>query len=105
MSEMTIRCNEQPRLMLDWDQLTKKEQADFDYLDQRNQPEASFVRYKGVVYDLGEFMAIDKRVAPHPQRMGWEAFDGYHSDSYFSAVLVRYCKDDDDRVVMATAIS
>lgn len=104
MSDMTVKCNEHPRLLINWDQLTPKEQKDFDYLDQHNQPEASFVRYKGVVYDLGEFMTVTP-VNANAQREGWKGFDGYHSDSFFSGVLVRYCKDNDDYVVMATYMS
>ena len=45
-------------------------------------------------------MRIDSAIAPHPQREGWERFDGYASDSFFSGVLVKYV--DSDRVIIAT---
>ncbi|MDE1767244.1 MAG: hypothetical protein KGI27_13380 [Thaumarchaeota archaeon] len=98
---LRIITNNQPRLILDWDQLTTKEQADFDYLSEDERVGRDFVRYRGIAYDLGDFMR-----ATGDQLKGW---DGYHGDSYFSAVLVRYARDgnliDHDRVVMALALA
>src|SRR6185369_11732596 len=85
-----------------WHELTAAEQCEFDWLDtddKRN--EATFFRYKGVVYALSEFMRITPAIAPHCQRPGWEAFDGYHSDSFFSGVLIKYA-DDYEQVIAAT---
>jgi len=102
---MTIRCNNIPRDILSWHDLTAKERADFDYLDTEDeQYSAQFVRYRGACYDLGEFMCIDRTIAPHCQRPGWESFDGYHSDTFFSATLVRLV-DDGERVIMARCYS
>jgi len=99
---MTIKTNNVPRDVLHWWDLTDVERAEFDYLDfDTAQSDASFFRYRGNVYDLGEFSRIDKTVAPHPQRQGWEAWDGYHSDSYFSGILVKYVQDF-ERVIVAT---
>lgn len=102
---MQIKCNWQTRPVLRWYELTKKERKEFDYLDSGDkQDSATFVRYRGWVYDLGEFSYIRPPVAPHPQRPGWEKFDGYHGDSFFSGVLVKYLHDEwhDDEVIMAT---
>lgn len=101
---MTIKTNNVPRNVLQWFDLTVAERGsgDFDYLDTVDaQASASFFRYRGTVYDLSEFMYIDKTVAPHPQRQGWEDWDGYHSDSFFSGLLVRYVEDC-ERVIVAT---
>ncbi|MNK49862.1 hypothetical protein D3C87_687270 [compost metagenome] len=99
---MQLKCNNQPRDVIDWHALTAKEQAEFDYLaSDDTQESASFFRYKGLVYDLGEFARITPSIAPHPQREGWEHFDGYASDSAFSGTLVRYV-DDFERVIVAT---
>lgn len=99
---MTIKTNNVPRDVLHWYELTDAERAEFDYLDSDDaQCSASFFRHRGTVYDIGEIIRIDKTVAPHPQRQGWEKWDGYHSDSYFSGILVRYVEDC-ERVIIAT---
>ena len=86
---MQIKTNHKPRHILYRWQLTPKESAEFDYLPEN---EGEFLRYKGQVYDLGEFMRIEKSTAPHCQREGWEKWHGYSSDSFFSGVLVKYCE-------------
>lgn len=98
---MTIKTNNQYRHTIDWDQLTDKERREFDYLETVGERMfAEFTRYKGQVYDVSEFMHINGCVAPHPQRQGWEQWDGYHSDSYFSGILIR--RDQSGRVCLAT---
>lgn len=93
---MIITTNNQPREILTWYDLTLDEQKDFDYLEEGD---GSFFRYKGQVYDLGEFMRIDKVIAPHPQREGWEQWSGYASENFFSGVLVRYTADFESVIV------
>jgi len=93
MSNLTIKTNNVPRLLEYSYQLRAKELQDFDYLDADELAGRDFVRYKGQVYDLGEFM----RCPANSEMEGW---DGYSSDSYFSGVLVKYCKDM-DQVIMA----
>ena len=88
---ITIKTNNVPRDVLYWWELTDTERAEFDYLDSEvAQSDASFFRHRGNVYDLGEFMISPVK--------GW---DGYHSDSYFSGMLVRYVEDC-ERVIIAT---
>ena len=88
---MKIICNNKPRHVLTWYDLTDFEQSNFDYLDSDDaQANASFVRYRGWVYDLGEFMRTPDDLKP---------FDGYASDSFFSGVLCRFV-DDGDSVIM-----
>jgi len=60
-------------------QLSESERAEFDYLEDIDS--ANFIRYKGRVYDLGEFMR-----APEPLATDW---DGYRSDSFFSGVVIK----------------
>lgn len=98
---MKIKTNNVPRHLVYVHELTEKELADFDYLSPDEINGREFVRYKGQVYDMGEFMRIDKAIAPHPQREGWEGWHGYSADSFFSGVLVRF-PDDGQSVVMAT---
>ena len=87
---MKIVTNNQPRENLTWRQLTPAEQKEFDYFDPSNI--GSFFRYKGAVYDLGEFMRVDHTVIP-------DKWHGYASDSYFSGVLVRYTSDCEQVIV------
>ncbi|MCX6783336.1 MAG: hypothetical protein NTZ20_05130 [Candidatus Levybacteria bacterium] len=96
---MEIRTNNVPRYTINWHELTLKEQAEFDYLDSDDKRhETQFVRYRGWVYDTSEFMGTDSG-SPFS---GWH---GYHSDSFFSAVLIRYVDNGTDSVIMGTAYS
>jgi len=96
--KITIRTNNKARDVLSWHDLTDKERADFDYIDtEEQQLEASFVRYKGCVYDLGEFMTCRNM----PEFSPITNWDGHFADSYFSGVLLRYV-DNFERVIMAT---
>ena len=92
---LTIKTNNQPREILSGFALTEKERAEFDYLE--NIDESSFFRYRGTVYDLGEFMRIDNM----PDFDGWH---GYASDSFFSGILVKFT-DCNDGVIVATYFS
>lgn len=99
----TITTNNVPRDILDAYELAPAERADFDYLDwsaiERGEDSASFFRYRGQLYDLGEFERWDNPASP--TRLGW---DGFRSDSYFSGIVVRYV-DDCERIVVGTVLS
>ena len=100
MSAMKIVCNNQYRPLLRWHDLTREEQKEFDYLETEDaQCNAEFVRYKGWVYDIGEFQYICGDIAPPPQRPGWETFDGHHDETAFSGVLIRLSKDYESALV------
>ena len=73
---MKIRTNNKPRDILQAYQLTKKELAEFDYLEGERLEFTSFFRYKGNVYDLGEFMCC-------PSGSPFKGWNGYYSDSFF----------------------
>ena len=65
-----------------------------------------FVTFRGVWYNLQDFITT----APGPWNHGlpeeFEGWDGYSSDSFFSGVLLKYARDDGrmdcDQVVLAT---
>ena len=97
---MKIVCNNVPRHIIYGYELSEKERAEFEYIESEEFETHEFFRYKDVIYDTGEFMRIDSAIAPHSQREGWENFDGYASDSYFSGVLVKYVGP--NRVIVAT---
>jgi hypothetical protein len=92
-----VITNNVPRDVIDASELTADERADFDYLDwpaiEDGRASASFLRYRGELYDLSEFEVWDNPMSP--TRQGW---DGYRSDSYFSGIVVRFV-DDAERVV------
>jgi hypothetical protein len=94
----TVRTNNVPRDVLDACDLTTREREDFDYLDwpkiDAGEDSAAFFRYRGHVYDLGEFLAPNL-VADDP-RAGWH---GFSADTYFSATLVRFV-DDGERIIV-----
>ncbi len=100
---MTIKTNNVPRDVVEAHELTEAERAEFDYLDwpaiEDGRGSASFFRYKGEVYDLGEFEVWDNPASP--TRQNW---DGFRSDSFFSAIVVRYVEDY-ERVVVGLALS
>jgi hypothetical protein len=90
---LTIRTNNVPRVIVDAWELSPDERGDFDYLDweaiERGSDSASFLRYRGEIYDLGEFQTTGGLPEFSPLR----AWDGYISDSYFSGIVVRYVND------------
>lgn len=99
-----IITNNVPRLVLDYDQLTEKERAEFDYLSEDERVGRDFIRYRGVAYDLGDFMHTENSCTPQMREAGFHDWLGYQSDSHFSGVLFKYARDY-DHVIMATFIA
>lgn len=86
MSDITIITNNVPRDVIEAYELTPKEREEFDYINWKDIEEgkdsAMFFRYKGQLYDLGEFEALrDSRFS------GW---NGISSDTFFSGILIRW---------------
>jgi hypothetical protein len=106
--QLTIRTNNVPRDVIDAWELSAEERAQFDYLDwdaiEAGSDSASFFRYRGELYDLGEFSAdygITRGAGLPAHLADW---DGYMSESFFSALVVRYCEDF-ERVVVGLVMS
>jgi hypothetical protein len=99
-----ITTNNVPRDVIDaWD-LCAKERDQFDYLDwvaiHNGRESAEFVRYKGRLEYLGNFLAWQATsVADAPHWM--DRWDGYTSDSFFSGLVIRYV-DNGERVVIGS---
>ena len=89
MNNIKIITNNKPRQLIYGYELTDKQKQDFDYIADIDSHD--FVRYKGNVYDLSEFVRIEN----NDRLKDW---DGYSSDSYFSGTLVKYI--DSDTVIM-----
>jgi hypothetical protein len=82
---MTISTisNNQERPVIDWHDLTPKQQSEFNY---DSAEESQFVIYKNWPYDVAEFMAVR-----HNDELS--AWHGYSSDSFFSGVLIKFAPD------------
>ena len=83
---ISIQTNNQERPVLNWHDLTPKQQSEFDYDSAAE--ESQFVIYKNWPYDVAEFMAVR-----HNDELS--AWDGYSSDSFFSGVLIKFAPDCD----------
>jgi hypothetical protein len=96
---LEIKTNNIPRDILDGSELTLAEREEFAYLDWQaidsGTDSASFFRYKGETYDLGEF---SRDFGPFP------TWDGYLSDSFFSGILVKYVENF-ERVIVGRYLS
>lgn len=105
----TITSTEGTLPIIDASELSAKEQEDFDYLDwpaiMAGSDSASFFRYRGELYDVGEFQRITTRDTETLQSdfAGW---DGYTSDSFFSGMVIKFVVDvnDDEAVIVGTYI-
>lgn len=89
---MDIITNHQPRHTLDAGELEPTERAEFDYLDwtaiEAGEESALFFRYRGQLYDIGEFQRTDLP--------GW---DGIATDTFFSGTVIRLVDDGESVIV------
>lgn len=101
--DLRVITNNVPRDVVEGFELKPSERAEFDYIDwpavERGEASPTFFRYKGQLHDLGEFSAWT--TTPHAELRAW---DGYRSDSFFSALVVRYV-DDFERVIVGRVMS
>jgi hypothetical protein len=100
---MKVTTDHKPRDIIDASGLTPAEREEFDYLKweaiDAGKDSASFVRYRGQLYDLGECMAL------HAGPLADAGWQGYWGESYFSAVVMHYAGDphDSELVIMGRA--
>lgn len=87
---ITVKSNNIPRAVVRGYELTDKEKAEFDYYTNDELDIALFFRYKGEVYDTGEFLLAPDSLKP------WQ---GYSSSSYFSGVVIKYTDDMENVIV------
>lgn len=88
MSELTIITNHQPRDVIEAYELTEEERNEFDYIKwdkiEEGEDSATFFRYKGELYDLGEFETTSRMIGHK-----FAKWDGYKSETFFSGILVK----------------
>lgn len=91
---MEIITNNKPRQLIYGYELTDKEKQKYSFLDDINS--YNFVRYKGSIYAIDEFMLIH---SDDPLR----EWDRYTSNNLFNGVLIKFINS--DTVIMGTYIS
>lgn len=74
-------------------ELSDKWKKEFDYYEPEELETNTFFKYKGWIYDLGEFMRISSNNSPFEECP--IKFDGYISETFFSGVLVKFTEDCD----------
>lgn len=117
---MQIITNHKPRDIIRGYELSEKERAEFDYLAPDDLDTSGFIRYRGEVYPLADFVRIihpGKEPAlcgpcAHFDHMDdLRDWDAILTDSYFSGLLIRWAKDectgepDFDRVIIGRVYS
>lgn len=94
---MDIVTNNIPRNLIEDYQLSEKKREEFNYLDwaaiDDGRDSATFFRYKGRLYDLGEFVRTPKSLKP---------WDGMAYDGAFSGILIRLV---DDQIIVGQYFS
>lgn len=94
---MDIVTNNIPRDFIEDYQLSEKEREEFDSLDwaaiDDGEDSATFFRYKGRLYYLGEFFMTPESLKP---------WDGMAYDSPFSGILIRLV---DDQIIVGQYFS
>lgn len=87
--QITITTDHKWKNVLNWQDLTPKQQAYFDWLDdEEKQIGASFVKRRGHVYCLDEVMTIGRH-----SPLATDGWDGVANDSYFSGIVVKLSRD------------
>lgn len=108
MDDVKVITNNVPRPVIEAYELTLKEREEFDYLDweaiDKGEDSATFFRYKGELHDLGEFSADYGILKGSGLPEHLSKWDGYRSDSFFSALVVRYVENF-EYVVVGLALS
>lgn len=90
---MNIITNNIARPILYSYELPKEVLKEFDYYNTEQLEQASFFKYKGSYYDLGNFIRINT------DDPGFKLWDGAQGNSWFSGVLVR-CTNDNEAVIV-----
>ena len=95
-----VITNNVPRPIVYGYELTEKERKEFDYLSNDDLESNSFVRYKGWLYCLSDFLRINDT-----GQLFTDNWHGYNPDSFFSGTVLRYTDNSCEYVIMGTYIS
>jgi len=89
---VTVKTNGRIRELVTWHDLPDDVRPDFDYVHDEDRWADRFFRYRGSWYDIDEFERVDQ---PHLTESPFVGWDGFQSESYSSAVMVRYATEDE----------
>lgn len=98
MDELREECQEARRLGRD----PQRQLCEIvDLQDDCQMPDGQFFRYKGRLYDIGEFSTTSVL----PEFNPLYKWDAYHNDSFFSGILIRYPREswgdiDSDHIIV-----
>lgn len=96
MSELTIKTNHTWRNTRYGSEVPRAVMASqFEHLDEDERVDG-FICYRGCWYHVSDFMRCDSDA--------FDGWNGYHSDSAFSGVLIKL-NNDGERVMLATYFS
>lgn len=84
-----VITNNQPRPIFSGCELTAKERAEFDWME--NPDEYSFFRYRGTIYALSEFM---------PAGPAFPNWHGLATDTYYNSGVLFRIVDDGESVIV-----
>jgi hypothetical protein len=87
-----VYTNNRPREIIEGYELNKDQRKEFDYIDwskvENGEETPQFFKYKGELYDLGEFSTTSEL---HDSKL--TKWDGIQSDTFFSGILIKYTPD------------
>lgn len=91
---MNIICNNVSRPILRADELSDKDRKEFEYIEDWNNFDLEFFRYKGNLYDLHDIPSISPGMP-----LDLYEWDGILTDTFFSGILIK-CLDESDRIIV-----
>ena len=83
---LEIITDHKTRYTIDGYELSDSELKQFDYLE--NPRDGLFFRYRGQLYDIGEFMRVSE-----DSPLAIAGFNGYMSETYFSGIAIKLSPD------------
>lgn len=109
---MEITTNNVPRELVALVDVPAEERSDFDYIDEDDAYSPRLFRYKDSWYDSGEFCAItpasELTANPYIHRVSEDspllAWHGIQTDSFFSAVVLRYADDQCENIIVGRVL-
>ena len=95
-NQTVVTTNGHARNIICWWDLSDKERAELKYVTEDAQDWWQGFRYKGWVYNLGEFTSLSAMGCPKSLKKDWH---GIKTETFFSGIVVRYANDYESVIV------